>query len=342
MQIAYEITVGGLTLSQEPRGDVTLLELSVERGVGGGAGHCSLILGLRRGDAPAVGDELAVELDTGRGAQPVFTGQVHSVHGGVGSMRLDGRDGLGKLADQQVERSYEEVSAGFIVGDLIDAVGAEAGEVDEGPSFPRYVLHSGPRALGHVQRLARTVGAEVFSDAQGRIHFVRPQSGSSRHQLGWGVGLLEVEIARTSIAVDSVDVWGEGAAGTDGADKGHWLPTDLTGVRGQGVLDGTDAAPSVSTGRLGDRPLRLVDGAIRSVDAAEDVAAALMQRRALRTHHGTVLVPGLVDVEIGDWVDLVDLPSQARPGSQSLLSVQVRRLWHDLSPAMGLRTRLGF
>nr|MCH9686073.1 hypothetical protein [Deltaproteobacteria bacterium] len=199
-----------------------------------------------------------------------------------------------------------------------------------------------PSAGQHVAKIARLLGADVYTDGAGSIQVRRPQSGPARHQLRWGVDLLDVDVASTTAAVDSIEVWGEGSAGTDGADKEHWLATDLAGVRGQATLDGDGQGATVTTGSTGERLARIVDGAIRSVDAAEEVAAAVMQARALRPFTGTVSVFGVVDIEIGDWVDLVDLPVFARPTTDTTLSVRVRRLWHHLSPFQGLRTRLGF
>jgi hypothetical protein len=249
---------------------------------------------------------------------------------------------MGRLAELELEKSYEEVSAGFIVKDLVDAAGAKAGTLDEGPSFPRYVLHGGTRALQHAQRLGNLIGADLYTDGDGRVHFRRPEPQAARHELHWGERVLDLELAQRERLGDSIDVWGEGSAGTDGADREHWLPTDLSGVRGQATLEGTPDDPRVSVGRLGKRPRVVVDGAIRSVDAAEDVAAALMQAQALRPFVGSVLLPGLVDIDPGDWIELSELPASLRPSSARTVKLRVRRLWHSLSPTAGLLTRLGF
>lgn len=341
MQIAYTIELGARSLSSRTTGS-TVLALEVERGIGGAGGRCDLRLAPSAGARPSAGDSLRIGLDAGRGMHTVFTGEIETIHCGAEAWILNARDGMRRLAGIELARSYEEVSAGFIVRDLIDAAGAEAGELDEGPSFPRYLLHDGPKALRHAQRLGTLVGAELHTDGDGRIHFRRPQQQPARHRLGWTESVLDLELVDREPLGDSVEVWGEGAAGTDGAEREHWLPTDLTGVRGQVILESSDHAARVSTGRLGERPRVIVDGVIRSVDAAEEIAAALMQAEALRPHAGSVLLPGLVDVEPGDWVELVDLPPELCPTPAPTVTVRVRRLWHSLSPTQGLLTRLGF
>jgi hypothetical protein len=340
MKIAYTIELGDQSLSSHKGAGSRLVALEVERGIGGAGGRCELRLWSIDASRPATGDPLRVELDAGAGMHTVFTGEIQSIRGQADAWGIQGRDGLGRLADLELEKSYEEVSAGFIVKDLVDAAGAEAGELDEGPSFPRYVLHGGVRALQHAKRIAALVGADLYTDGEGRVHFRRPEADQVRHELRWKDDLLDVELVHRERSSDSLDVWGEGAAGTDGADREHWLPTDLSGVRGQATLE--QDQESVAVGRLGEHPRVLLDGALRSVDAAEDVAAALLQAQALRPFVGSVLVAGLPDVDPGDWIELRELPPAVHPSSAQTAKLRVRWLWHFLSPTRGLLTRLGF
>jgi hypothetical protein len=342
MKIAYAIEIGGQSLSSQKATGSSLVALEVERGMGGAGGRCGLRLRSTGGTRPTAGDPLRVELDAGRGLQAIFTGEIQTIRSEVETWGVQGRDGLGRLAELELEKSYEEVSAGFIVKDLVDAAGAEGGELDDGPSFPRYLLHGGIRALQHAQRLGALIGADLYTDGEGRIHFRRPVSQPARHRLRWSEDVLDLELVHRERIGDSIDVWGEGAAGTDGAEREHWLPTDLGGVRGQATLEGEAGSPRVAVGRLGQRARIVVDGAIRSVDAAEDVAAALVQAQALRPLAGSVLLPGLADVEPGDWIELLDLPPGIHPSSAGAVALRVRRIWHFLSPSQGLLTRLGF
>nr|MCH9683413.1 hypothetical protein [Deltaproteobacteria bacterium] len=116
MKIGYEIELGGRSLTPSGDADVTLSTVEVERGVGGSAGRCTLVVGLRDGGTPALGDPMTVSVDAGKGPQTIFSGEVSSVVGGVGTMTVRGHDSLAMLVDGSIERSYEEVSAGFIVG----------------------------------------------------------------------------------------------------------------------------------------------------------------------------------------------------------------------------------
>lgn len=342
MQIAYAIEIGGQSVSSKKASGSRLVSIEVERGTGGAGGRCDVRLWPTASERPAKGDPLRVGLDAGSGMRTVFTGEVQTVRGDVESWAIQGRDGLGRLADVELEKSYEEATAGFIVKDLVEAAGAQAGELDDGPSFPRYLLHGGIRALAHASRIGALIGADLYTDGDGRVHFRRPESRPPRHQLRWRTNVLDLELAQRERLGDSLDVWGEGAAGTDGAEREHWLPTDLTGVRGQATVGEGADDPRVSVGRLGKRPRVLVDGAIRSSDAAEDVASALLQAQALRPFVGAVLLPGLADIDPGDWIELLDLPPSIHPSSARTVKLRIRRLWHFLSTTHGLLTRLGF
>ena len=100
----------------------------------------------------------------------------------------------------------------------------------------------------------------------------------------------------------------------------------------------------VEAGRLGERPRRLVAGAIRSGEAAAAVARAGMEAVAARTLRGFLEVRGAPGVEPGDGVAFDDLPADHALAALLLgrTPLRVRQVGHTLSRAGGLRTRLGF
>jgi hypothetical protein len=90
-----------------------------------------------------------------------------------GSTRATASSKLGRLEFDEV---FEKQTAGKIARALLDAGGLSAGTVADGPSFPGYVLHRGPRALAHLQRLAEQCGVDVFTDGAGKVHFAGPDA----------------------------------------------------------------------------------------------------------------------------------------------------------------------
>lgn len=348
MTIGYDVSIGSQRFTNTGSDRRPLLGIESQVGLGGAPGWCLLHLGDISWADPQVGDEVSVSLDAGDGATAVFTGEVAEVSQRADALWVLAHDGLSKMACVEVESAYEEVTAGFIVGDLVDKAGAEAGEIEDGPSLPSYVVHRGPRALHHAQRLAELCGAELGCDGSGKIHFRRPQSGSAAHRLVWAEDLIEIDVGPRASVRDSFAVFGEGAAGTQGAERGHWLPTDLAGVSGQAAVQpgaSPDQPGSVTAGSTGTLVHTVVTGALRSSEAAGDVASARAQLLALRPLVGHALALGRPAVQPGEWVDLVDVPaggSGPGGGSSRTLTLRVLRVIQQLTIAGGLLTRLEF
>jgi hypothetical protein len=317
------------------------LALESQIGVGCSIGRCLLRLGDISWADPQIDDPITVQLDGGDGATVVFTGDVERISQHADALWVFGSDSLAKMARIEVESAYEEVTAGFIVKDLIEQAGAEAGEIEDGPTFPSYVVHRGPRALRHAQRLAELVGAELSSDGEGKVHFRRPRAEAAAHRLVWAEDLIELGLDQRTFIRDSFAVWGEGAAGTDGSERGHWLPTDLSGVSGEAAVSPGAAGETgrVTADSTGDFLRTTIDGAIRAAETAGDVASARAQLVALRPLAGHVVTLGRPSIMPGQWVDLVDLPSG---NGGRTLCLRVRCVIQEFANHRGLLTRLEF
>lgn len=336
---------GGQAAGQRQSG---LVSLDTEVGAGG-VGRCLLRIGSLDWSAVRMGDPVQVRLDAGDGAREVFRGEVSQFAQRVGELWVWADDGLARLARVDVESAYEEVSAGFIARDLIGQAGATVGTVEEGPTLPSYVVHRGPRALRHVERLAEFIGAELAGDGSGRVHVRRPRMSAAAGRLTWGVDLLALDLRWRAPVVDSFVLFGEGAAGTEGPERSHWLPTDLEGVRGAaGVRSGAPGrVGQVARGSGGMFARTLVEGAVRSAEAAGELAEARARLLALRPVAGHVVALGRPALQPGDWVDLRQLPGGgpgSAPGAQggARLTLRARRVSHHLSTKRGLLTRLEF
>ncbi|MCA9696846.1 MAG: hypothetical protein KC431_04910 [Myxococcales bacterium] len=346
MAISYTVTCGSLRLSSEGPDARPLLALRSEVGAGGAGGRCEIKLGDPSWGDPALGDAVEVELDAGDGSSVIFTGEVDRVDrraGLAGGQWIRCADALAKLARVEVQGVYEEVSAGFIVKDLLDQAGtsANAGDIEEGPTLPSYVVHRGPRALRHVERIATMIGGELSGDGAGKIHLRRPQSGAAEHRLVWSEDLLAVELRRSEAPVDSFVVWGEGAAAAQGPERGHWLVTDLSGVKGEaGVAPGAPGqSGTVTPGSSGERLRTVIDGAVRSAETAGDLASARASLVALRPLRGHALALGNPAIQPGSWIELADLPGGG-PGSAPVL--RALRVIHSFDIERGLLTRVEF
>lgn len=272
----------------------------------------------------------------------VFTGEVDLVEQSTESALVTASDGLAKLARLDVEVAYEEVRTSFIVTDLLDRAGLPAGEIEQGPSFSSYLIHRGPRGLRHLRRLAELCGANIFTDGTGMVHFACPKQGGPDHRLQYGQNILSIDIWEPETLNDGVVVWGEGAAGTRGLEKAHWLATDLTDLKGQASIG---PAGDVAPGASGDNPLVLRIGAVRSRERAQDLAEAWASALSARRVRGRLEVLGDPSIRPGDLVAVQGLPSEQWGELGDRISrspLKVRRLRHNLDATKGLYTTLEF
>lgn len=286
---------------------------------------------------PEVGAEIAVELALGDDSGPVFKGEIDGVRATADGAAITAGDGLARLANAFVAGTYADQSAGQIASDLVQQSGLTAGTIADGPQLESYVLFPGISALAHLGRLGALAGADLFSDGEGKIHLAGPDDAGASHTLTWGETVLELELVRMPSARSGVDVWGEGAAGSAGQDKAHWLPAALDGVAGQADIDGTP--PFAADAALRREFVR--DGALRTGEAVKAVATA--RAAAARPVRGTILAVGAPTIAPGDSVSLSGLPG-GHPLAQLLGSraLRVRRVRHRLDTARGFTTRMEF
>lgn len=342
MPIAFKIKIGSLDAGSDPKTSAAqLLKLRVTLTMDGAGGRCTLALAATDFTLPKPGDRVTVALDAGDGAADVFTGQVVDVAATADEVRVDADDGLGKLARLEFEEVFEKQTAGKIARALLDAAGLTAGTVADGPSFPSYVLHRGPRALAHLQRLAEQCGVDVFTDGAGKVHFAGPAQKGKQHAFKAREHVLAVQLRRVTPARDGVVVWGEGAASKKGEARGHWLADDLTAVSGKA---GVGADGTAKKGSAGQRPHSVFDGAVRTGQAAGDLAAARALARATRSVRGHVDVLGAPSVVPGDTIKLENLGDgmAALADIAGTTGLRVRQVCHTLAAAAGFTTRLEF
>lgn len=341
-QNAYQVQIGSVLVSSKAsESHRQLLKLCVDLNMDGPGAACTIELADSNVAPPNAGDAVTVKLDVGDGAQTVFTGTLADSTARATGQTLIAHGAIAELGRHEVEGAYDSVSADFIIKDLIGKVGASAGTISKGPDLSGWALHRGPTALGHLRRLALLCGADLFADGDGKIHCAAPKTGASDHRFKFGETVIRLAIQKCSPAFDSIEVWGEGAASAKGADKVHWLSTDLAGVSAKATV-GSDG--QIQAGKLGARPFRLREGALRSGEAVEAVAKAWATSLAARLLGGSLEVFAAPKVQPGDLVSIDALPTDH--AAASLLgqggTLRVRRVRHLLDRQRGTTTRLGF
>lgn len=340
---AYKITIGSQIASSEPHENtLQLLSLRSELTMDGVGGYCEVELSGGKNMPPVAepGDVLEVELDAGQGSIRVFTGTVESISTGA-SQWITAQDDLIKLTRHDVALAFEEVSADFIVNELLDEVGLTAGIVETGPQLASYVLHSGPRAFRHIQTLAELCGTDLYTDGEGKAHFTSPSTRGAEHSFKYGESILVLDLKRVPPQFDGVSVWGEGAASSKGAEKYYWLAEDLEGVSAEASIS---EQGELQSGTAGERNRLIRTGAVRSGEAAQAVADGQMSALVARGIQGRLKAFATPAVMPGDTVKIEDLPDEhaANKALQEGGMLRVRRVRHELDRRDGFVTLMEF
>lgn len=339
---AYKASFGQYNVSHKPKnGERLLLGLVIETSMDGVSGYCRAELSGAEFTPLKIGESVKVSLDSGAGMVTVFTGYVANTVNTASTQQILALDELSRLVGQPKPCTYEDVSLDHIIKDMLNKAGGKVGNVSKGYQVAAYVVHRTPALLVQLRHLAVSNGADLFCSGDGAIQVITPDQRGKSHSFEFAQNVLALQVGKRSMPFDSVEVWGEGAASAKGANRAHWLTTDITGICGKASVD---AQGNVISGKLGSKPLQVRDGALRSGSAASAAAKARMQWLAARKFTGFMEVYGGANVMLGDTIKVDKLPpkhaaTQLLVGGQAL---RVRCLRHTLNRQCGLITRLDF
>lgn len=340
---AYRIRIGSQSLSDKSSdNERLLLKAEVRLSMDGYGNRCEIVLGDAENAAPKPQDAVSVELDNGGGMKKVFTGAVDAVTTHAAEQRVVAFDALNRLNNVYIESSYEKINAGYVVKDLLSQGGVSPGTIESGFDLSAWALHSKTSALAHIRQFAQWCGADVYSDGDGKAHFTLAKNTGAAHSFQYGGDIYELALQASPPLYDSIEIIGEGAAGSQGADKFYWLAKDVSGVIGKASIDLRTG--KIDGGKLGKKPRRLVLGAVRTQDAAKQVAENYLQALASRWLQGRMRIFGAPAVRLADSIDIDGLPGEHSASAllQDGHKLRVRGICHTLDLRHGLTTQLEF
>jgi hypothetical protein len=303
--------------------------------------RCELLLGDAENTAPQANDSITVELDAGDGMQKIFTGIVDTVNITATEQHISAFDSLNHSVRLQTENSYEDVDADFVVKDILKQASISTGKIITGIHLAALVVSKNTAAIQQLLQLAQWCGADLYSDGEGKAHFTAAKDTGKQHSFQYGVNLQSLALQTIPPIYDSIEVIGEGAASSQGAEKFYWLAKDLSGVTGKAAIDDKGM---VKTGSLGKTPRRLILGAVRSGEAAKQVAENTMQVLASRWLRGRMLVMGAPQIKLADSIKVTDIPSKHSAATllQGSHTLRVRGICHTLDRKRGFITQVEF
>jgi phage protein D len=324
---AYKLTIGKklVDTTQEPKAS-TITELRVELDMDAPADRVLLVLGQVNGLKPAPDDEAIVELgyaDDDSGLQQVLSGSVVTVEPGLTTNRVVAHTAAHALLRSFTDKTFESKSAGEIVKDLCSDANVAVEKVEDGISFPAYVVDGRRNFFQHMRDLADLCGFDLYFNSAGKLVFQKFQKGKNLHTFEFAKHVVELKVVREPAFAGSIRTFGESPTSTQGASSSFWLTKDFSNSKG--------SAGSGSPELLIERPVLRTSGAAQT---AADAAETNTQRRTLR---GWVLALGQPQVQLGDAIKF-----QSMPDSSLNATFQVRSVVHSITKYGGFTTKVGF
>ena len=323
---AYRLTAGHRVADTtvEPKASA-LTDLVVTLDLDAWLDTAVLSLGQVGGLAPTLDDQATVELgyaDNG-GFTQVFDGYVDVVEPDLLTRRVTVTGAARALARLFVDQTYEGQTAGAIVTDLAGRASVDTASIDDGITFPAYVVDSRRPALAHIRDLAALSGTDAYTDSDGKLVFQAFTTGNVIHDVDYAKQILTLEVDRWGGTDVAVKAWGESPTGSAGADAWGWLTKDFSS--------------SAGTAGSGAPAFVLERAALRTAEAAATAASAALRDFERLAVQGRVVMPGRAEVKLGDAVRLRDVPVG---GFDDIY--QVRRIVHRIIKDAGFTTAVCF
>lgn len=329
---AYRLTVADRVVdtTDEPRAS-TVVELTVELSMETPADRFVLELAQVGSFQPEMGDDAVIELGyapdedeaTSEELVRVMTGEVVEREPGLVTERVIGFSAAHALLRTFVDQTYEEKTAGQIVRDLAERAGVDTATVEDGETFPAYVVDGRRSAWHHARELADLQGFDLYVDAEGALVFQRFAGGAVSHVFEHAKHILFLDRRSVPERAATVRAVGESPGASRGDESWAWLTKDFSRWQGE---EGSG------------EPLLLVErSALRTSRTAALAAIAARTELRRRAVTGRLLALGRPQVKLGDSIRIAGVPEEGVDDT-----CQVRRVTHRLHKGRGFTTEIGF
>lgn len=276
-----------------------------------------------RGNDITPGDTVTVELTAGEVNSQVMAADVQSVVSSLFKTRIIGTTVLEMLAQTRLNQIYENQSMNQIVNDLANQAGVSTGQIDTGSTYSCFVVHESRTLLEHIRQLALRDGMDVYADTDNKLTVSVFNKSSADHIFRYGMEIIDMQISMNDPVVNLVRISGESPASNQGTDTWHWLVKDISSFQSEAGDEG--------------RLLAIQDGAVRTKDAADSLAAAKLGAIKDQSILGRLKILGNPAVKLADAIEIQDAP---KPELNGLF--KVTEVHHILNKQSGFVTFVGF
>ncbi len=323
----YRIKIGDqlIDMSSEPLAS-TLVDIDVRRDMAPLIDRFDLTVARVGSFAPERGDDAVIELGFSGGdnaPRTVMTGVVDEIDAGPERVRIAGFGAGSLLSRSRGNQTFRDKKAGDIVRALAEPDNVAVERTGTSEVLPYYVADARRSRFQHMTALARLTGFDLYFDPENALVFEAFGNGRRVHPLAHGQDVLDYRVERTEAHVARVEARGESPGSSAGEESWSWLAKD--------------GEPQRGTSGDGDPLVLLEHSALRTVEAAQRAADALLERILNRRVRGRAAVLGNPEVELGDAIRLEKMPEADLNGT-----FQVRGLRHRIDKTAGFLTEIRF
>jgi phage protein D len=326
---AYKLTIGDKvvdTTSDPQASTVTDLLVSLDMNIP--ADSFKLVLGQVDGLDPEPDDEAEIELGYADDDElfQVITAKVIAADPGLLNNRIVGHTIADTLLHSFTDETYESHTAGDIIRDLANQADVDIASIEDGISFPAYVVDGRRSFYRHMRDLAGLCGFDVYINSDGELVFKSFSSGETIHLFDYAKHIIELDFQNVRPVAGSVEAFGESPAGGQADEAWAWLSKDFSGSKG--VAENAGNA----------QPVQLLERSVlRTAVSAQTSAQAAFTRIERGAIKGYLTSSGRPRVRLGDAIRIREMPEEAFNNT-----FQVRSVTHSITKTSGFMTRIGF
>jgi hypothetical protein len=222
----------------------------------------------------------------------VFTGTVQRATGGLSGLEVHALGAQAAMMRKRGDKAFVNRKAGEVFRDLAGDAGTEVGHAEAGVDMPFYLADSSRTHWEHALHLGRHCGLDAFAAVDGKLVFAPLDGGGPALPLRFGADLLQAACETAGDPGGSVLV-PESPASSAGDEAAHWIASDSGPQKGTaGTGGGVRYAPW-----------------LRTQEQAQAAADAEWARRKRDARRAEAEMTGRPEVELGDIVELKDLPA---------------------------------
>ena len=258
----------------------------------------------------AIGDPAQLTLHNGEKEADVFAGAITTVRRTLDAWEITALNAGGTLARFRPAATFEQITAGTLIRNLCDEVGAGVDTVDDGVALAFYTADPSRTAWEHIARVAAWSGALALVTNENSVAATVVNATVPELALRYGRELLAIEQAEEAAPVEAFVVAGESGAGDTGAPEALRPTTDF--------FAGSRPAGPNATRRWRYEP------ALRTAQAAGTAGAARDRTYRAGRRHGTFTAFLQPELRPGAVFEIQELPEGMQQGPHWVYHVRHR------------------